>query len=560
MSFFRPLTLRQGLILVVFAALLPVVVVSVVQGFATLENTRNLAISRLNANASAVAERERDPFVIAQHLLTTLAANPDVVDMSEGCGVAVAGALRDYRPLVNFARADADGIVQCSVIPYSPGLSLANERWWQRSIKADRLTITNSPIFGRITKRKILVMVLPIRARNGQQMGTLNTGIDVSYLQDALKAAPEGKSGALAIVTADGEIVAHGRQQLAFKPDITGRPDSDLVAETSDGTEWMYIYHKLYSSDLFVLYAEPREQLMATALSQVRASILLPLVSILLASLAIWLGTHRLVVIWLRDLRKVADKFANGDFTGDREKFEKAPEEIAELSADLHSMAEVINKRNSDLTQAMEAKTLLTREVHHRVKNNLQIITSLLTLQAARVRDGGAKNVLAQTRARISALALIHRLLYEQDNNNERGEVSIDNLMGELCGQLRSANRPTTNVELKCQTCNQPVPVDHAVPLALFVVEAVTNAYRHAFAVGSNGLITLGFDIDGDDAALTISDNGKGYAVGTEAGQMGTELMQAFATQVNGQLNISSTIGGGTRVVLRFPLGTKPLG
>lgn len=560
MSFFRPLTLRQGLILVVFAALLPVVVVSVVQGFATLENTRNLAISRLNANASAVAERERDPFVIAQHLLTTLAANPDVVDMSEGCGVAVAGALRDYRPLVNFARADANGIVQCSVIPYSPGFSLANESWWQRSIKADRLTITNSPIFGRITKRKILVMVLPIRARNGQQMGTLNTGIDVSYLQDALKAAPEGKSGALAIVTADGEIVAHGRQPLEFKPDITGPPDSDLIAETSDGTEWMYTYHKLYSSDLFVLYAEPREQLMATALSQVRASILLPLVSILLASLAIWLGTHRLVVIWLRDLRKVADKFANGDFTGDREKFEKAPEEIAELSADLHSMAEVINKRNSDLTQAMEAKTLLTREVHHRVKNNLQIITSLLTLQAARVRDGGAKNVLAQTRARISALALIHRLLYEQDNNNERGEVSIDNLMGELCGQLRSANRPTTNVELKCQACNQPVPVDHAVPLALFVVEAVTNAYRHAFAVGSNGLITLGFDIDGDDAALTISDNGKGYAVGAETGQMGTELMHAFATQVNGQLNISSTIGGGTRVVLRFPLGTKPLG
>jgi two-component sensor histidine kinase len=293
---------------------------------------------------------------------------------------------------------------------------------------------------------------------------------------------------------------------------------------------------------------------MAAALSQVRSSILLPLISILLASIAIWVGTNRLALIWLRELRGVSGRFAQGDFTGDRHKFDSAPEEIAAFSADLHSMADVINRRNTDLTQALEAKTLLTREVHHRVKNNLQIINSLLTLQSGRVHEGAAKEVFAQTRARINALALIHRLLYEQDNGYERGEVAIDNLMAELCTQLRGASRSKTQVQLNCRAGHFPVPIDYAVPLTLFVVEAVTNAFRHAFPKGRRGSVTLQFQMDGSNAILDISDNGQGYVVSDEVAQMGTELMRGFATQVNGTLSISSSEDRGTQVVLKFPL------
>jgi two-component sensor histidine kinase len=292
--------------------------------------------------------------------------------------------------------------------------------------------------------------------------------------------------------------------------------------------------------------------------SQVRASILLPLISILLASIAIWVGTNRLALIWLRELRIVSRRFAQGDFTGDRRKFDSAPQEIAAFSADLHSMADVIDRRNSDLTHALEAKTLLTREVHHRVKNNLQIINSLLTLQSGRVREGPAKEVLAQTRARINALALIHRLLYERDNGYERGEVPINNLMAELCAQLRGASRSMTQVQLICHASNVPVPIEYAVPLTLFVVEAVTNAFRHAFPKGMRGAIILRFDLDGENAILDISDNGQGYVVSDEAAQMGTELMRGFATQVDGKLSTSSSEGSGTKVALRFPLPNTP--
>lgn len=558
MAFLRPITLRQWLILVVFAALLPVAVASFIQGRSTLENTRKLAFDRLSGTARAVAERQRDPFVIAQHLLLAHTANRDVVRMTADCDSALRISLSNYPPVTNIARTSADGTVRCSAIPLSMPVNIAQEGWWQRGVKAKGMTITKAPIFTPISRRDVLFLILPLRTANGQSDGTITAAIDVKYLRDGLRQAARGSAGTLAIVTRDGMNVASGDRPLRFTPDVTMHQNEPVEIRDSKGTLWIYTLHKLYSSELFVVYAEPRDTLMAAAVSQVRGSILLPLISILLASIAIWVGTHRLALIWLRELRGVSGRFALGDFSGDRRKFDHAPEEIAAFSADLHSMADAIDRRNADLTQALEAKTLLTREVHHRVKNNLQIINSLLTLQSGRVREGAAKEVLAQTRARINALALIHRLLYEQDNGNERGEVPIDSLMVELCTQLRGASRSMTHVQLTCAADSFPVPMEYAVPLTLFVVEAVTNAFRHAFPKGRHGAIILRFRLDGANAILDISDNGQGYMVSDAAAQMGTELMRGFATQVDGTLSISSSKGRGTQVVLTFPLPNMP--
>jgi two-component sensor histidine kinase len=552
------MNMRQGLILVVLAALLPVAIASFIQGNSTLEDNRKLAYDRLSGTASAVAERQRDPFVIAQHLLLAHTTNSDVIRMTADCDSALRISLSSYPPVTNIARTAADGMVRCSAIPLSKPVNVANEGWWQRGVNANGMTITKAPIFAPISQRNVLFLILPLRTTDGQSDGTITAAIDVKYLRDGLRRAARNSVGTLAIVTRDGTKVASGDRPLPFTPDVTARQNQPVEIRDSKGTLWIYTLHKLYSSDLFVVYAEPRHILMAAAVSQVRASILLPLISILLASIAIWVGTHRLALIWLRELRDVSGRFAQGDFTGDRRKFDRAPQEIAAFSADLHSMAEAIDRRNTDLTQALEAKTLLTREVHHRVKNNLQIINSLLTLQSGRVHEGAAKEVLAQTRARISALALIHRLLYEQDNGYERGEVAIDNLMAELCAQMRGASRSMTHVQLTCHASNFPVPIEYAVPLTLFVVEAVTNAFRHAFPKGMYGAVILRFDRDGESAILDISDNGQGYVVSDEAAQMGTELMRGFATQVDGKLSISSHKGRGTQIVLKFPLPNMP--
>ncbi len=101
-----------------------------------------------------------------------------------------------------------------------------------------------------------------------------------------------------------------------------------------------------------------------------------------------------------------------------------APTEFRLLGEGMSEMAAAIQERDRNLREAIAQKTMLVREVHHRVKNNLQIVMSLLSLQAGRVRDPAATEALRQARARINALALVHRILYEiEDQNHDRPEA-----------------------------------------------------------------------------------------------------------------------------------------
>lgn len=554
LRYFQPGSLRQGLILIVLVALLPVVIVSILQSTDAAEETRKLGAGQLVAKARAVAESKRDPFIIAQHMLKTVASNPVVRDMTDGCDQALAAGRQDYPAIVNFVRSDATGLVRCSVLPFKPGTTYVEQDWWQRGVSSNDMTVS-APVVGAISKKPVLIIMLPIRLSDGSVDGAVTAGIDIKYLNKSAAESPESKTGVIAIVSDNGRTVAGTDRKLPFVPIADGQESFVRTVKTSGGEIWMYAVASIYGPNLHVVYAERQPEMLAAALSQIRTGILLPIGSILLASLAIWFGTHRLVVRWLCDLGRVADNFAKGDFSGNQAHFDGAPKEIAELSVGLHMMAENIAKRNRELTLAVAAKTDLMREVHHRVKNNLQIITSLLTLQAGRVDEPAAQQVLGQTRARISALALIHRLLYQQDpeSESERGHVALDNLIGELCVQLRSANRDKSGVTLLCKTCTHAIAIDHAVPLALFAVEAVTNAYRHAFANGRAGNIILAFEQTGVDGLLTIEDDGQGFDVDDDLGEMGLELMNAFTSQLGGSLKIESRLNAGTKISLRFP-------
>jgi len=194
----------------------------------------------------------------------------------------------------------------------------------------------------------------------------------------------------------------------------------------------------------------------------------------------------------------------------------------------------------------------LTHDIHHRVKNNLQIVSSLLNLQAGKISDPAARDALGQTRARIGALAQIHRLLYEESHDSDHGEVNIASLLQALCSQLRALHRGQGAVHLICDAASQKVPINSAVPLTLFAVEAVTNAFRHAFPGGRTGMVTVHFDVSGDQATLAVSDNGVGYDSSQAPGSMGRQLMAAFAQQLGGVKSVTSSAAG-TTVTVRYP-------
>ena len=154
--------------------------------------------------------------------------------------------------------------------------------------------------------------------------------------------------------------------------------------------------------------------------------------------------------------------------------------------------------------------------------------------------------------ARISALGLIYRLLYEDGADTEKGHVPLDTLIAELCAQLRSSHHSRAEVHLDCHASHGRISIDNAVPLALFVVEAVTNAYRHAFPDGRGGKIRMSL-IEGDGkSVLSIEDDGIGFDRDATYGQMGSDLMLAFASQLDGEFESRRLPAGGTRVSLSF--------
>ena len=549
----RPVTLRNGLVLIVVVALLPIGTLSVVQALSTLNYSRGLVGNALVTSALATAARERDSFTISKQVLFRLRDNPDVLAGNAGCSKALKTGLNNSPALFNLARSDAEGRVQCSVLPFEPSINFATDDWWQRGIEAPGFTIS-APVFGPIAKKRILVGMLPIAKANGSNDGAVTVAIDATWLERSLSGPNMSREAAVAIVDGDGTVILTKEKRQLPRFDVTLGNANVAETKASDRVPWMYAVAPLYDKELYVVYAEPTEHLMATAVKQVRINLLLPIVALLIASVAIWLGTNRLVLRWLASLGSLADQFAKGDFSGEAEKFAGAPRELGQLSGHLHSMAREIETRDLALQTALDAKTALTHDIHHRVKNNLQIVSSLLTLQAGKISDPAAREALSQTRARIGALAQIHRLLYEESHDSDHGNVNIASLLGALCVQLRALHAGQSYVQLICNAASQIVPINNAVPLTLLAVEAITNAYRHAFKAGQNGTISVHFDVVGDQATLSVTDDGNGFEPEANAASMGGQLMDAFAQQLGGVLDITSTKGSGTVVTLNYPL------
>ena len=249
---------------------------------------------------------------------------------------------------------------------------------------------------------------------------------------------------------------------------------------------------------------------------------------------------------WVSILREQAAQIAAGTYRPGTPAFSRAPRGMAELARDLDGLAQLMAEREV-------ARIALDREVQHRVRNNLQIMSSLLEMQASRVASHEAREALNQTRARIGALGVVHRILYESEQLGHLAALDMPRMMEELCGQLRLWTQTRPEITLTCRADAMRVPMDLAMPLALFAVEAVTNSFAHAFPDGRSGRIALRFStLSEEQAALSVRDDGIGFDCKTIRNSTGGELVQGFARQLGGVLVLRSKVEGGTEVRLEF--------
>jgi two-component sensor histidine kinase len=271
------------------------------------------------------------------------------------------------------------------------------------------------------------------------------------------------------------------------------------------------------------------------------------------ASAAIWIATDRLVTRWIVYLRRIATAYGRGHYAIRPVALEEAPSEFRTLGETFSLMAAGVQDRDRRLRDAVAQKSLLIKETHHRVKNNLQIVMSLLSLQAGKMRDPAAQNALRQAQVRVNALALVHRILHEIE---DLGAVNLKLLLEDLGRQIHEGfGAERRDLKLDIDVAERQVPSELAVPLTLFTVEALTNAFKHAYPPNARGgtiRLTLS-PIEGGKLRLAVEDDGQGVEQYSTAGGIGSRLIQAFATQIGGSASMQRRDGGGTVVALIFP-------
>jgi PAS domain S-box-containing protein len=228
----------------------------------------------------------------------------------------------------------------------------------------------------------------------------------------------------------------------------------------------------------------------------------------------------------------------------------KAAFELARTKA---SLEDLVSRRTRDLQAALDQKTALLHEVDHRVKNNLQVISSLVLLKARRLKDPQAQRALQDVAERISALSAVHRLLYSV------GDVSrfdlaefLSDLTDELATQLPAGQ---VAVDLKVEPVS--VPAAKAAPLALLVNELVGNAFKHAFPDRRRGRVLVEVAKPNGELSILVEDDGIGItalAPGTDG--FGRTLIEMLARQLKARIAWDDARPG-TRALVTMPLDVE---
>ncbi len=541
---------RLGLTLAV--ALLPILVLGALQFLTEYHRVGQARQATLTQAAARSGVTARARVQGAMALLETL--SPQAVGLE--CTPRLAAILDGLQGYRNIVRLDAAGRVVCAAASVSPAADRASLPWFRSLAAGARTAVARS----RMAGEPALIAATRAEGRDGRFQGALVATIVLSNLKPDTSDPTLPRGTTVGILSQDGQLLVQSdrsapgvlpadwrrrfqRGETLFTvQDRTGRARDLALAPFLDGAAYM-------------LLSAPSVSLFRWARLNPFSAIVYPILAWLAAWIAVWFAVDRVVIRWLHYLDRIASIYARGRFTVRPLKAERAPAEIRDLAQTLDAMANGIVARDLSLRESLAQKDTLMREIHHRVKNNLQVITSLLNMQQRALTDPAARAAMSDTRQRITALALIYRALYQ---GPDLRRVDVRQFLEELVGQLGAgeSGRPDP-IRTELHADDLEIDPDKLAPLALFAVEAITNARKHAFGEGG-GLIEVRFRVQGDLVTLDIVDNGRGDAQSLSTSGVGRTLMSAFARQLRGEAQVEAEAAGGVRVRLTFPRPTLP--
>ena len=290
---------------------------------------------------------------------------------------------------------------------------------------------------------------------------------------------------------------------------------------------------------------------------------------VFLLGMGLLYGLSALVTRPLRQMTETARLIAAGDLT--RRTSVSSRDEAGQLAASFNDMVDKlagaqrdlesanqsleqrVEERTSKLRASIREKEILIQEIHHRVKNNMQIISSLVSLQAGRIQDPAMKDIFLVTKDRIRSMALVHEKIYRSKDFSRIDFVDyVRNLVTQV---FRSCGAPADAIRAEVEGEPVYLNISTAVPCSLIVNELVTNAMKHAFPGGRPGRLTVGVSTLTDGRyGLTVADDGVGLPAGFDFAQtnsLGLQIVGLLVQQLDGTIEVDGRQGSRFAIAFR---------
>ncbi|MCP1336360.1 sensor histidine kinase [Futiania mangrovi] len=553
-------SIRVRVVVLLALSMFPAAVLSVAQSVSNLHLAAETAKREILQEALLSATGARDFFSQTQVLLAALAAQNLAALPDAACAGRLAQTPHRDRYAALAAIGPA-GDVRCHYPETSLPVALAGGPELQ-TVRSERRFVLSSRLAGAEEDDGIVLAIHPVIDEAQEFAGAASAAIRAEFLRLLLRRPESGDPVVTAIVDRAGRVIAGdgdvGRE-LSWLADVVEEQNpfargARVVDEMRTGEAgYLYGIAPLFERDLFLLIRATNPVARVGFNMRFAATLAMPFLMWTIALAVAWYAIDRFVVRWVVYLQRITRAYSKGKLALRTGPMDEAPQEFRLLGGTMNAMAEALDEREEHLRAALDEQKALLREVYHRVKNNLQIVASLVNLQIRHVDSEEARDALSTMQGRLNALALVHRSLYEAEGLHR---LDLARVLPDLVAHFHRTHAPD-GANVRVETDIDPVMIDpdRAVPVSLFVAEALTNAFAYNWQNGESGVlrVTLKRAPDGE-ITLTVANTRSGETRSdVPLPGLGRRLMEGFARQVGGR-NSAEVTPQEWRAILTFRL------
>lgn len=547
-------------------AILPLGLISVLQTSRVMEERQSLSAAALLEETQQAVSVALDMIRAAENTAETLSLSlPDLRDTPETCN-AVLSRIVENTPHFAFAGYVVSGSrVTCSsqgaitltgpvanhsaLLSQDPSIFVSSVE-----ILAGRTTLNvTAPVIADGVFRGTVWIAVPLVDFN-QALADAAPDVDLVLFR------PDGAMLATAQLTDDRRLVLPRDRTLA---ELAGEGRQAFRADNREGVPRDFAVAPIAEDAVLVLgsWAPRQHGLVMSVYAEVFA-LYFPFAIWIITIMVAYVGVHRLVIRHVRRLRSWMRLYAQGQIDFTRARLDNPPLELEEVADAFRAMTERLSDQDRNRQEDLEEKTVLLREVHHRVKNNLQLISSMMNIQIRATDNPVAKHLLRRIQDRVMALSAIHRYLYMA---RKLSMVRADTLLEDIIQQqVAVGTLEEAGHRIRVSTQLDPIEVtpDQSVPLSLLVAEAAVNAVKHsgvdqdlegawidiALKLAELGIVTLSVVNSRPETSPDTDDDTR------DRTGLGSRLIHTFASQLNGSVETTDDAPDRYELHVTFPL------